>query len=323
MPATTSTNPRVFVSYSWTTDDHVDWVASLGERLMADGIDVVLDQWSLKDGQDLNTFMEQMVTDPTIKRVIIVSDCAYAKKADGRKGGVGTESQIISKEVYDKVDQEKFIPVLRERSSDGSPCLPVFLKSRKYIDFSDADAAAYDQLLRNVYERPTRAKPALGTAPAHIFDDSAILVSSAQRAKRFLDFVSTGKGHPSAAFDDFCQEFLANLEDLRLVYSNDQQSTWCQTLSDNIEKARIHRDLFVDVVSAGIRHVHEGWFMDSLLILLERILPFRSRPADIGSFFKCSEDNYKFILYELFLYTLAICIQSRKYREGRMLLDHR
>src|SRR5262245_26300445 len=88
---------RVFISYSWSADDHVEWVAGLGERLMADGIEVVLDQWSLKDGQDLTAFMEQMVSDSSIKRVLIVSESSYAIKADARRGGVGTESQIISK----------------------------------------------------------------------------------------------------------------------------------------------------------------------------------------------------------------------------------
>ena len=98
--------PRVFISYSWTSDDHTEWVADLAEKLMNDGgVDVVLDQWDLEDGHDVNAFMERMVTDPTIKRVIIISDALYAEKADGRKGGVGTEPQISSKKVYESVDQ--------------------------------------------------------------------------------------------------------------------------------------------------------------------------------------------------------------------------
>ena len=59
-----TTPPKVFISYSWSNDDHTAWVADLGERLMADGIIVVLDQWDLQDGQDLNDFMEQMVKRP-------------------------------------------------------------------------------------------------------------------------------------------------------------------------------------------------------------------------------------------------------------------
>jgi len=131
--------PKVFISYRWSNDEHTAWVADLGERLMNDGIVVVLDQWDLRDGQDVNDFMEQMVKDSDIKRVIIVCDAAYAAKADNRKGGVGTETQIISKEVYESVDQAKFVPLLRERDTENKPCLPVYLKSRKYIDFSNPD----------------------------------------------------------------------------------------------------------------------------------------------------------------------------------------
>jgi hypothetical protein len=103
IPGNTRERPKVFISYSWTSDDHTSWVADLGERLMADGVDVLLDQWSLKHGHNVNAFMEQMVLDPSIKRVLIISDAAYAAKANARKGGVGTESQIISQEVYEKV----------------------------------------------------------------------------------------------------------------------------------------------------------------------------------------------------------------------------
>jgi hypothetical protein len=37
--------------------------------------------------------MEKMVTDSEISKVAIVSDKIYASKADGRAGGVGTETQ--------------------------------------------------------------------------------------------------------------------------------------------------------------------------------------------------------------------------------------
>lgn len=323
MTQASSDPPRVFISYSWSSDEHTQWVADLGERLMADGVDVVLDQWSLQDGQDLNAFMEQMVTDPSIKRVIIICDSGYAVKADARKGGVGTESQIISPEVYAKVDQEKFVPLLRETNADGKPCVPVFLKGRKFIDFSDADKEpeGYEQLIRNIFERPVRRKPALGKPPSHIFDDDSVVVSAAQKAKRFIDFVSSGKGNPSAAFEDFASELVANFEDLRLTYSREQDAVWCETLAGNIEKARTHRNLFVDVVRTGAMHVQDGWFMDSLHSVLERLLPFAFRPNDVGSYFECSEDNYKFLLYELFLYTVAALIKSRRYNDARRLLD--
>lgn len=316
--------PRVFISYSWTNDDHTEWVADLGEKLMTDGVDVVLDQWSLEDGHDVNAFMEKMVTDPTIQRVIVISDKLYAEKADGRRGGVGTETQIISKGVYESVEQNKFVPIVRERE-DGKACLPVYLKTRKYIDFSDPDneSDAYDQLLRNIFDRPRRKKPTIGKAPSHLFDDEATVVTSAQKAKRFCDFVTTGKGNVAAAFEDFSEEFLTNLEELRMVYSRDEQETWCERIRANIESASAHRDVFVDVVRTGVAYCPADQFMPSLLGLLERILPLQERPEGVGSFFECSEDNYKLLCYEFFLYSVAACVKAKKYTEARQLIDHR
>lgn len=109
-----------------------------------------IDKWDLKEGHDAIKFMEKMVTDPEIKKVIVVLDRTYAEKADGREGGVGTETQIISPKIYAKADQNKFVGVASETGDDGKPFLPTFYKSRIYIDLSQSDiyAANFEQLLR-------------------------------------------------------------------------------------------------------------------------------------------------------------------------------
>jgi hypothetical protein len=40
--------------------------------LMGDGVNVILDVWDLKNGQDKYVFMEQMVEDSEIKKVLSV-----------------------------------------------------------------------------------------------------------------------------------------------------------------------------------------------------------------------------------------------------------
>jgi len=97
--------PKVFISYSWTSTDRV---IELAQRLMQDGVEVVLDKWKLKEGQDKYLFMEQCVTDDSINKVLMVCDKTYAEKANKRKGGVGDETMIISTEVYGKAKQELF-----------------------------------------------------------------------------------------------------------------------------------------------------------------------------------------------------------------------
>jgi hypothetical protein len=146
-------SPRAFISYSWSSRTHQDWVLVLATRLREDGVDVVLDKWDLKEGHDALAFMEQMVSDPMVTKVIIVSDRVYAEKADGRQGGVGTEAQIISAEVYGKSNQDKFCAVVSEMDAEGGPYLPIYYKARIYVDLSNEDAYAtnYDQLLRWVF----------------------------------------------------------------------------------------------------------------------------------------------------------------------------
>ena len=108
-----------------------------------------------------------------------------------------------------------------------------------------------------------------------------------------------------------------------MVYSREEADTWCERIRANIERAVAHRDVFIDAVFAGAAHLSSQQFMPALFDLLERLLPFRGRPESVQAFFKCSEDNYKLLCYELFLYTLASFIKVKKFSEARQLIDYR
>ena len=69
-------------SYSWSNPDHEDWVINLAERLVSDGVDVVIDKWNLKEGQDKFNFMETMVKSVEIQKVLIILDQKYSEKAE-------------------------------------------------------------------------------------------------------------------------------------------------------------------------------------------------------------------------------------------------
>ena len=121
--------PKIFISYSWSSDE---MVLALAERLVSHGIDVVLDKWDLKEGQDKYVFMERCVNDPEITKVLIICDKAYAQKANDRTGGVGDETVIISSELYGNTGQEKFIPIIAEKDEEGNPYVPTYIKTRIY-----------------------------------------------------------------------------------------------------------------------------------------------------------------------------------------------
>ena len=54
--------PKVFISYSWTSEEYRNHVIEFATQLRNHGVDVVLDAWDLKPGQDMYVFMEQCVT---------------------------------------------------------------------------------------------------------------------------------------------------------------------------------------------------------------------------------------------------------------------
>lgn len=65
---------------------------NLATRLAKNGVDVILDQWDLRIGGDLSSFMESGLTQ--VDRVICVCYEKYVPKANTGLGGVGYEKMI-------------------------------------------------------------------------------------------------------------------------------------------------------------------------------------------------------------------------------------
>ena len=131
--------PKVFISYAWGSDEYQEKVLSFVYSLIGDGIDVTFDKFDLNEGNDTNAFMEKCVNDPNVTNVLMLLDPVYAKKANDRTGGVGTETQIISAKLYKEVEQTKFIPIVFERDVEGNVCKPTYLESRLHFDLSQPD----------------------------------------------------------------------------------------------------------------------------------------------------------------------------------------
>ena len=204
--------PKIFISYSWESENTKNMTIELAEALLRHGIDVVLDVWDLKPGQDMYAFMERSVKDEEIDRVLMICDKSYAKKADSRKGGVGAETTVISYEVYNDTQQEKFIPIIIEVDDDEKPFLPAYLKSKMYINLSDEHyESGYNQLLRIIYEQPENRKPALGTPPEDIFKEEPTFLLPMREAVRKLEAHDFKRVNKNTA-DDFINLYLDSLK---------------------------------------------------------------------------------------------------------------
>lgn len=147
----------LFISYCHK-DIQKRWIHKLVKELGNNGIECIVDIYDLQLGQDVNYFMEQM---KRADKVLILSGKVYKEKADNREGGVGTETQIISNDVYNNVKQTKFIPAFVDKDENGNGYLPHYLESRKYIDFSNNKlfTDTVEEIVNHIYGFSSIKKP--------------------------------------------------------------------------------------------------------------------------------------------------------------------
>lgn len=306
---------KVFISYSWGSKEHQDWIVNLGKRLMADTVDVVLDRWSLKDGHDIHSFMEEMVKSKDIFRVLIVCDKKYKEKADDREGGVGTETQIISPNLYSNEKQEKFIPIVLERNEDGKAILPIYLSSRKYIDFSQEEdfEDSYEELLRNILEAPSIPKPKLGTKPPTYITENKIDLSETNSKIRTIENqIKRNQSFNENYGSDFLEAFQEKLWEFNLVNAPNNIIAFGEMLTETLKNYKpLREDLltFINLIT-----FQKAQFASELIIDFFEYKPVYLRPRDDRSGWSGSDfDTFKIIFQELFIYTIAIGIKNKDY----------
>jgi hypothetical protein len=304
-------SPKAFISYSWSSPGHCDLIRSYAERLVNDGVDILLDQWDLSEGQDKYAFMEKMVTDPAVSHVIIFSDEAYAEKADQRRSGVGTESQIISKEVYEKVDQRKFIPVVCQRRDDREPFLPLFLQSRIWIDFSTAESTNenWEKLLRALYGKPIHEKPSLGTPPSYLTNDEG---RPALPTLGKFNSLRTAllQSKPTIPFcrGDFLDAAIGYADRLRIRDQPDIDKLEERVLTD-VRTLLPLRDQLIDWLLIESRLPVQN--LETVIVdFLERVLALKYKPPEVTSWNDSWFDAHRIFVYEIFLYLVAVLIKS-------------
>lgn len=296
--------PKLFISYSWSSPAHEQWVHNLATELVDAGVDVIYDKWDLKEGHDAFVFMEKMVTDPNIKKVIIVSDRIYAEKADGRSGGVGTETQIISPEMYGKEIQNKFVAVVAERDENGNEYLPIYCKSQIYIDLSNDDlyATNFEQLLRWAYDEPLYIKPKIGKKPSFLSETNPIRLGTSASYRRALDAIKNDKSYTNGAINEYFKTSAEGLEEFRISNIDDE---FDEEVIKNVDQFLPYRNEAIEIflALAQYRNTPETW--KQLYRFFETLIRYMDRPEEVSKWKESDFDNFKFIIHELFLYTIS------------------
>ncbi len=308
--------PKVFISYSWTSSKEV---LEIAERLMSNGIDVVLDKWELKEGQDKYAFMEKCVNDTEVDKVLIMCDKSYKEKANARKSGVGDEAMIISSEVYGKTAQEKFIPIILEKDENGEAYTPTFIKSRIYIDLSGTNEQyedSFEILLRNLYEKPLYRKPAVGKMPEWLNDDRR----DYSTLRNILKQLKNDNGNNAVKSDYLLEKCKDEFIKVYLEIPTDENLSYDEDLLKRIDESKSIRDIFLDYLDTIM---YRGYcFGDILPEFFEKLYNETHNAVGKNSYGESEFELYDFIIYELFICSTAFLLQYERFDELRALLSH-
>ncbi len=312
--------PGVFISYSWTDEQHRIRVLDLATRLRQDGVDVKLDRWDLKEGQDKYKFMESMVNDEAIEKVLMICDHRYKEKSDQREGGVGEETQIISPEVYKASDQTKFIPVIFERDDTGEPYLPTYLEPRIFIDFSDPEMEdkEYEKLLRAIFGNPEDEKPPLGSPPQHIFEEkSKRTTKTVTTARRIKYDLQRNQKSVIGQYENYLNQLLTILEEDFAIDRENLDKPFDEAVIEKIDAFLPYRDEFIEIHQELFKYRSDVTdFIDRLHDFFESFLVLLHVQSDHSNW-----DQYRFIAWELFLHVVALMIRRRKLEAFNQLLN--
>lgn len=138
---------KVFISYSWDSEPHKEWVVSLANILRSEyGIEACVDNFLMTS--NLNKLMVQGISEND--KIIVVVTQKYTEKANSFTGGVGYETELLLG--YLNSNPSKIIVILKENCEK-----PFYLKGYYHIDFSNIsnfDESIYELVLR-IEDKPT------------------------------------------------------------------------------------------------------------------------------------------------------------------------
>jgi hypothetical protein len=153
---------EVFISYSWDNEEHIASVLALSNKLRADGVDCVLDQYEVSPPEGWPRWMDRTIA--SVDLVLVICTERYFARVMGYekadKGlGVKWEGNIIYQHLYNAgANNQKFIPVLMKDEDKGF--IPVPLQGASY--FTVDTAPGYQRLYNRLHGRSPAEKPPLG-----------------------------------------------------------------------------------------------------------------------------------------------------------------
>jgi class 3 adenylate cyclase/tetratricopeptide (TPR) repeat protein len=155
-------SPKVFISYSHDSPEHMDRVLDLSNRLRADGIDCNIDQYETSPHEGWPRWMTNQIGEAD--SVLVVCTETYERRFRGKEKvgkdlGAKWEGAIVTQELYEaEANNDRFIPVVF--SLQDSAHIPIVLRGATYYKLDTEEG--YEDLYRRLTNQPRVQKPQLG-----------------------------------------------------------------------------------------------------------------------------------------------------------------
>lgn len=166
-----SDNIKVFISYSWDTQEHEDKVFSFVNHLRAQaGFDAQMDK-GLSQQETAIDFIKMMHQSMhKFPKIIVILSEGYKRKADDFTGGVGTEYQLMINDINDRPNKY----ILASFDGRGDNIIPMGFKGRDIVDLSKPAEMSrlYEKLMDHqpfVFADVAKTKPILPVQVASPF----------------------------------------------------------------------------------------------------------------------------------------------------------
>lgn len=310
-------HPKVFISYSWQPKSNQIRVQKLAERLISDGVYVIIDMFDLLAGQSIIKFVKQNVANQEVTKILMICEKEYCKKANEIKSGVGYENAIIFSELYKNIDQNRIIPIVFENDDKGLPYIPHYAKSLLFIDLSCEDIfeKGYDELLRTIYGKPRLQRPALGKMPSYLETEVPTMLPTAHKVKDIKQAILTGNPNVQLIIEDYFDAFISALPYYRIDELNLTADNYIDKIEQGIvELIPLKNDFleFVQTVS-GSQYLTGELLSDFLERMLQQYADNNISLYTGSSLYSLCIDNYRYFNFDLFVSVIAILLRKAQF----------
>lgn len=175
MPNNNTNSPKVFISYSWDSNEHKERILKLSDRLRDEGVDCQIDQYVQFPSEGWPSWMENQLECADF--VLIVCTEKYhqrfrGKEEPGKGLGVTWEGAIITRELYDaQGSNTKFIPVVFS-SQDLKYILTILRSYSDYLIDTEEGYLKLYCLLTNQHSTPITELGTLRRLPSRKRQDN-------------------------------------------------------------------------------------------------------------------------------------------------------